>query len=356
LRHYYLHESRKAVWSQRIALVFFVLFMIAFVMHRVGQLPTPLAMNLFGVTIAGAVIAVLLGLASLVGIWREGFTGAGKALGGIFMGALMLAGPAWLMPSILTLPRIHEVSTDLGSPPKFDKVAALRLGPGVNPPEFQATAAELQSEAYPDLKPLSLSRPKEDAFSAARDAVKNLNWRIVSETPPAAGGNTGLIEATHRSLVFGFTDDMVIRVAGIGNGARIDVRASARHGDHDLGRNAERVRELFSEIRTRLSEADKAEVMKQAVALREARMKKALEEKEKQRLVAEREEAKRKARQAALSRESQISSSASGGQAASQIPPGASPPAASNAQAQSRQQRQAARSRALRKFWEELNR
>jgi uncharacterized protein (DUF1499 family) len=356
LRHYYVHESRKAVWSQRIALSFFVLFIIAFIMHRVGQLPTPLAMNLFGVTVAGAVIAMLLGLASLVGIWREGFSGGARALSGIFVSALILAGPVWLMPSLLTLPRIHEVSTDLNAPPRFDKVIPLRRGAGVNPADFQRTGAELQNEAYPDIKPLALNRPKEDAFSAVRDAVKNLHWRIVSETPPAAGGSAGIIEATHRTLVFGFTDDMVIRVAGIGNGARIDVRASARHGDHDLGRNAERVRDLFSEIKTRLSEADKAEAMKQAVAIREARTKKAMEEKEKQRIIAEREEAKRKARQAALSRESQISSSANGGQAASPIPPSASPPAASNAQAQNKRQRQEARSRALRKFWEELNR
>jgi uncharacterized protein (DUF1499 family) len=356
LRRYYTHESRKAVWSQRIALAFFVLFIIAFATHRVGQLPTPLAMNLFGVTVAGAVMAILLGLTALVGIWREGFTGATKALGALLLSALILAGPAWLMPSMLTLPRIHEVSTDIDAPPKFDKVAALRRGTGVNPADFQRDGVVLQAQAYPDIKPLALNRPKEDAFTAVRDAVKNLRWKIVSESPPAAGGTAGVIEATHRTLVFGFTDDMVIRVAGIGNGARIDVRASARHGDHDLGRNAQSVRELFSEIRTRLSEADKAEAMRQAVAIREARMKKAMEEKEKQRIAAEREEARRKARQAALSRESQISSSANGGQAASPIPPGGAPPAASNAQAQSKRQRQEARSRALRKFWEELNR
>ena len=42
----------------------------------------------------------------------------------------------------------------------------------------------------------------------------------------------------------------------------VDVRASARYGDHDLGRNAERVRELFSEVKTRLSEIERTEAMK----------------------------------------------------------------------------------------------
>jgi uncharacterized protein (DUF1499 family) len=357
LRHYYLHRSRKAVWSQRIALLFFVLFAVAFGLHRVGQLPTPLAMNLFGITIVGAVIAMLLSIVALANIWREGYTGAGAALSGMFLGALILAGPVWLMPSILTLPRIHEVSTDLESPPRFDKVVALRKGAGVNPPEFQRSGVPLQLEAYPDLKPLSLNRPKEDTYSAVRDAVKNLRWRIVSESLPSDGDGDGIIEATHRSLIFGFTDDMVIRVTGIGNNTRVDIRSSARNGDHDLGRNADRVRALFSEVKTRLSEADKAEAMKQAIAIREIRMKKAMEEKEKKRILAEREEARQKARQAALSRESQISNSANGDQALNPaFPPGVSPPAASGAQAQSTRQRQQVRTRSLRRFWEELNR
>ena len=68
-------------------------------------------------------IAVGLGLVALGGIWREGYTGAGKAVGGVLLGALMLAGPLWSLPSLLALPRIHEVSTDVQSPPAFDKLA-----------------------------------------------------------------------------------------------------------------------------------------------------------------------------------------------------------------------------------------
>ena len=97
--------------------------------------------------------------------------------------------------------------------------------------------------------------------------------------------------------------------------ARVDVRSSSRHGDHDLGRNAERVRVLFSEVKTRLSELEKTETMEKAVALREMRMKKALEKKEREREIAEREERRRQQqRAAAISRERQISSNENAGQ------------------------------------------
>lgn len=373
---FHLYESRKAVWSQRIALLFFLLFIVTFGLHRIGEipgpgkvellgfsfdfgtaisLPTPVAMKLFGAAIVGAVIALLLGFVALAGIWREGFTGAGKAFGGIMLSAFILAVPLWSTPDLLTLPRIYEVTTDMQSPPGFEKIAALRTGEGVNPPSFRRDAAELQRQAYPDIKPLPLDRPTEDAYSAVREAVKNLKWRIVSENPPT-GGHVGTIEATDRSMIFGFTDDVAIRVSGIGNGARVDVRASARHGTHDLGRNADRVRELFSEVKTRLSEIDQNEKIQQAIALREVRLKKALEEKERARIETEREERRERAREAALSRESQISSSGNEYRAESQPSPDQARSASPNDQGQSKKQRRAARTRALRTFWEQLNR
>jgi len=352
---YFQRESRKAVWSRRCALLAFVLFIAIFALHRVGQIPTPLAMKLTGATILGAIIAVLLAITAFSNIWREGSTGAGKAFGALFFGAAVLAGPIWVTPNILSLPRIHEVSTDLRNPPEFNTVAELRKGEQVNPPDFQQAAAKLQPDAYPDLRPLSLDRSKEDAYSAVRDAVKNLNWQIVGETPPN-DRPTGLIEATHRSTVFGFTDDMAIRVIGVGNSTRVDVRASARHGQHDLGRNAERVRDLFSEVKTRLNEIDRTEQMQAALALREAQRQKALKEKERQRLVAEREEREARRRSGSSRRDRQISGSGNAGQGGgNQASRAQSRPAASSGRRGSRKQRQQARTRALRKFWEELN-
>ena len=351
---YTLHESRKAVWSQRIALLFLLLFAITFGLHRVGELPTPVAMKLFGAALIGAVIAVGLGFVALAGIWREGYTGAGKAVAGLAFGALMLAGPLWSLPSLLALPRIHEVSTDVDSPPPFQKLAALRKGLGANSSDFQRKEAALQIQAYPDIKPLPVNRPTEDTYSAVREAVKTLNWTIVAENPPA-DGRTGLIEATDRSRIFGFTDDVVIRVAGIGKAARVDVRSSSRHGDHDLGRNAQRVRVLFSEVKTRLSELEKTETMEKAVAVREMRMKKALEKKEREREVAEREERRRQQQRAgAISRERQISSNENSGQAGVQQSRVLSPSGAQDARAQNRQPQRVTTPQGFRKFWELL--
>jgi uncharacterized protein (DUF1499 family) len=275
---YFQHESRKAIWSQRLGLVFLLLFLITFGLHRFSQINTPVAMHLFSVAVVGAVAAVLLGAAALTGIWREGHKGAGRALTGVFFGALLLALPLWSLPDLMSLPRINDVTTDVKSPPRFEKIALVRQGEA-NPPIYRREAADLQQQAYPDLEPLVVTRSASETFSAVRDAVSSLSWRIVSEEPPQAG-RPGAIEAVDRSMIFGFTDDVVVRVSGDDRKARIDARSASRYGEHDLGRNAERVRGFFTEVKTRLAAIETSEQMQKAVILREEQAKKARKKEE----------------------------------------------------------------------------
>lgn len=349
---YYLYESRKAIWSQRIALLFLLLFAVTFALHRLGELPTAYAMKLWGVAIAGAVFAVMLALLALGGIWREGYSGAGRAVWGLVLGIAMLALPTWSLPKLLALPRISEVSTDVQSPPSFQAILPMRQGPDVNPVAFEPENAVVQAKAYPDIKPLPINRPAGETFSAVREAVKQLNWDIVAEQPPAERG-AGKIEATDRSKVFGFVDDVVIRVADVGGRARIDVRSSSRHGVHDLGRNADRVRVLFSEVKTKLSEIDKNEAVQQAIALREARVQKALEVKQREEAEEKRREQARRASVSEVSVNQEPSTLRLEPDQASTIQLH-SRSEAQDGRGLSKRQRSARKTQALRKFWEEL--
>lgn len=359
---YYLHQSAKALWSQRVALLFLLLFAITFGLHRFGVIQTPVAMKLFGLAIAGALVGVALGVVSLITIWREGYSGAGQAVSGVVLGTLMLAVPLWSLPSLLALPRIHEVTTDVDRPPAFQKLATIRTGDGVNPATYQRAEASLQQKAYPDIKPLPVNRPTADTYSAVRDAVSNLKWHVVSEQPPA-DGRSGMIEAVDRSKIFGFTDDVVIRVSGAGRETRVDVRSSSRHGYHDLGRNAEHVRALFSEVKTRLAEIDKTETMEKAVSLREQRVQKAISAKEKRRKSAQERDRARAATTQSITQPQVAGATAAGTTPASTLIPGTDQVRSARAQsrqeagagqAPNTQQRREERPKPLRKFWEQL--
>ena len=67
--------------------------------------------------------------------------------------------------------------------------------------------------------------------------MKRLGWTMVLTEPPGDGG-VGRIEATDRTMMMGFTDDVLVRVTGDDARAFIDVRSVSRYGLHDLGANA----------------------------------------------------------------------------------------------------------------------
>jgi hypothetical protein len=94
------------------------------------------------------------------------------------------------------------------------------------------------------------------------EAVERLGWNIaVSEAPGETG--VGRIEATDRTLIMGFTDDVVVQIKGDDAHAQIDVRSVSRYGLHDLGRNASRIRKLFAEVTAALEKGEKT-VLEQA--------------------------------------------------------------------------------------------
>lgn len=247
--------SAPASWSRRTAAFSIQLVLLTAVLHRVSWLTTPMAINLFIFAFALALVALVLGIAAVGQIWRLGRSGSWSAAFGITACLLLFAWPAAYLPMAMHRPAINDITTDTANPPKFQSVAALR-GPDANSITYPGAAfAALQSQAYADVRPLVVPRSVVETFEIVGDVVDRLRWKIISEQKPDGRDQPGLIEATDRTLVLGFTDDIVIRVTGSAKEARIDARSASRYGRHDLGRNAERVRRLFKDIWTRLDES-----------------------------------------------------------------------------------------------------
>jgi hypothetical protein len=242
-----------ARWSSRIALFSASALVVGVVLHRLTPFPTPVALNLFHVCLVGIGLAVLLGLIAFAQIWRRGYAGAGSAAVGVLLPLALLTWPLTFVPALLNLPPINDVTTDVANPPRFMALAKQRVDTS-NTAAYpgQRFAAE-QLKAYPDLRTFVIDRSAQEAFELVEDAVRKLKWRVAASDPPAVRPlKVGTIEATDNTLVVGFTDDIVIRVEGSVNRSRIDVRSASRHGQHDLGQNATRVRRFLAELQSRI--------------------------------------------------------------------------------------------------------
>lgn len=230
-----------------------------------------------GVACAAALLSMLAGFGSRFGWWhfRTGFTllgygaygGIGALLlgipGGILAGrkrhwagialaALAIAGglavaaiPASWRLKARQLPAIHDITTDTVHPPEFVAVLALR-GDAPNPAAYGGPwVAEQQKQAYADLRTEVLDLPAERAFERALDSARKEGWRIVAAEPAA-----GRIEATDTTFWFGFSDDIVIRLAPAGERTLLDIRSVSRVGKSDVGTNAGRIRSYLKRLRS----------------------------------------------------------------------------------------------------------
>ena len=203
---------------------------------------TGIVMIRWAATLALGAAAVGLIAGLLAGSRRNARTG----LVALIAGLAVAAPPVVLWGRVQQLPRIHDVTTDTDNPPAYVAVLPLRQG-ARNPVQYQASIAAEQKRGYPDIVPVVLPLPPAQAFARAEVAARAMGWDIVAVSPQDLR-----IEATDTSLMFGFKDDVVIRVAAVADvgtaSSRIDVRSLSRVGGSDFGVNAKRIRAYLAKL------------------------------------------------------------------------------------------------------------
>jgi uncharacterized protein (DUF1499 family) len=245
--------SRLAAWSSRFALFALAVAALSIIIVRSGVLEIVPSLATFAAALVFAGLAVLLALASFVTIWRQGLSGLGHSILGLFLGLLLLVYPSYLGYRAIKLPAIADITTDTANPPRFEVLARQRPRGGIDYPG--AKFAVLQRAGYPDIAPLQLNAPFKLTYDVTLALVTKRKWTIVDARPLAPGRREAIIEATARTPIMGFRDDVVIRVSAVGNGARVDMRSASRYGWHDFGANASRIRSLFEDIDDGVSSA-----------------------------------------------------------------------------------------------------
>lgn len=144
-------------------------------------------------------------------------------------------------------PPIHDITTDIDSPPEFVAMVRLRRDAS-NPPEYAGEeTARQQQEAYPHIQPLVVNAGKQEVIDEIVHLIANRSWDMVS-----INRQDGRVEATEKLPWFGFKDDVVLRIEETEEGTRIDMRSKSRIGRGDLGVNADRIDQFLSDLEDRL--------------------------------------------------------------------------------------------------------
>ena len=186
--------------------------------------------------------AVFCALAAVLAAARADAGAIVTAVAGLAIAGVTAWVPYDLRMTANSVPAIHDITTDIANPPPFVKVAAVRKKD--DHPVAYDNVGEQQRKAYPDLAPLVFKSPRDKVFAAAQAALASMGLEQIE-----ADAAQGRIEATATSMLFGFKDDVVVRVADAPGGTKVDVRSKSRVGRNDFGMNAKRIRAFQAKLK-----------------------------------------------------------------------------------------------------------
>ena len=159
-----------------------------------------------------ALIALFLSVMGLGHSWfGTGRRGKLVSLLAIVVSVLTLYMPVTQFMRSQTLPPIHDVSTDITTPPPFEALLAERSGSSNSTEHGGEDVARQQLCAYPQLQSLVLNRLPEAVFPVAVKVAEQQDWQPILDDPVR-----GRIEAVDTSRWFGFKDDIVTVKNGYG--------------------------------------------------------------------------------------------------------------------------------------------
>jgi len=141
------------------------------------------------------------------------------------------------------LPFINDVTTDINTPPVYMNVGFTRKS-SENSVSYDYSFIDIQQQYYSELKPIFSDKTKEEIHLIVMKLIAERNWEVVSNYAKGS-----IVEATARTPIFGFRDDVVVRLSEMDDGKiRIDMRSSSRVGNGDYGVNADRVLSFMKDL------------------------------------------------------------------------------------------------------------
>ncbi|MEP3280204.1 MAG: DUF1499 domain-containing protein [Stappiaceae bacterium] len=242
-------QSRLAEASRSVGMLSIPVLIVGVLFHRLGLIDTTsLIFVLIAVTLFGA-FGVLAALVAFIEIWNKGMRGGWSAVSGLVMAGLVLLPAGLAVAGAMRYPPLSDVVTNYADPPAI--VISDRLVPA---PEAKLEDAQL--EAYPAIQPRIYPLSTADMHSLAILTVEELGWNLVLNEPADLADEPTKFQAIAHTLIFGFADDVSVRLRPYPGGARLDIRSRSRYGQYDLGANARRILQFYSGLDAKVRKID----------------------------------------------------------------------------------------------------
>lgn len=285
----YLEErrSRSAIWCQRLAVFLIPFFALVILLYRFGKIDSIQMFVLIAVGFLVALLSIVFAIKAITELWTKGYRGGSQVVRGMTIALLVMLPFGYQSFLALQYPLANDVSTDMLNPPAYinaTNVRANRASEAMNPViEYDEDYVKKILLAYPKLQSRRYPAGPERVLEAVRNIIDDNEWLLTaSDGIPEVKSSTETeadaeladnetakqeenqleenietpddiyIEILDRTLVFGFENDVIIRIVSEDRNTLVDVRSSARWGKHDFGYNAKLIEGFLRQLDTAL--------------------------------------------------------------------------------------------------------
>lgn len=282
--YYEERRSKAAVWCQRLAIFLIPFFVLVILLYRFAKIDTVQMFILIAVGFLLALLSIVFALKAINELWTKGYRGGSQVVRGMVIALLVLMPFGYQAFLALQFPLANDVSTDMLNPPDYVNAVEIRdsnANKGMNPVIiYDDDYAKKMILAYPKLQSRRYPAGPERVLQAVRNIVDENEWLLTgSEGIPEVKASTEteetteladneqpkveddsqlednietpddiFIEVLERTLIFGFENDVVIRIVSEDRNTLVDVRSSARWGKHDFGYNAKLIQGFLGKL------------------------------------------------------------------------------------------------------------
>lgn len=231
-----IRTSKWAIWARRFGSLAVPLTVIPVLLHREQFMSSADFAVVESVAAGIAALALILGLSAYVRLWITGDQGWGKATWGLLFAIICLAPFGWLGLQATRYPLVNEVATNFRDPLPLS--SAIRVVP------TGAAMQQLIDTTFPNARTRTYPIEATQMFATIEEMVDQRGWEVRTRREPPTALDSGQINAISVSI-FGFRDEVAIRVSGTPSGSTVDMRSVPLSGFHDFGENGRRVEEFL---------------------------------------------------------------------------------------------------------------
>jgi hypothetical protein len=239
-----IRTSKWAIWARRFGSLAVPLTVVPVLLHREQLISSTDFAVVESVAAGVAALALILGLSAYARLWVTGDRGWGKATWGLCFAIACLLPFGYLGFQALRYPLVNEVATDFADPLPLS--SSLRVVP------TGAALQQLIATTFPNARTRTYPIDATQMFATVEDLVEQRGWEVRTRRAPPTALDSGQLNAISVSL-FGWRDEVAIRVEGTASGSTVDMRSVPLSGFHDFGENGRRVEEFLLALDARIT-------------------------------------------------------------------------------------------------------